>query len=635
MNWKLPMNVTEIRSFLGLAGYYLKFVEGFSKLAAPLTKLTRKEKKFVWSETCQQSFDELKRKLTSAPVLTLPSGQDGYTMYCDASRQGLGCVLMQHENVIAYASRQLKKHEQNYLTHDLELAAVVFTLRIWRHYLYGVPCRIFTDHKSLQYLFTQKELNMRQRRWVELIKDYECTIEYHPGKADVVADALSRKSTGFISHLKAVYLPRLVELRSLGVRLELTDTGALLATFHVRLILIDRIRELQTQDPTMIKLKREAESGQLKGFSVRADGTVMMGHRLCVPDVGELKKEIMEEAHSSAYAVHPGSTKMYHILREHYWWRGMTKDVAEFVSRCLICQQVKAEHRRPAGLLQSLSIPQWKWEKITMNFVVGLLRCQNGYDSIWVIVDRLTKSAHFLPMKNSDSVEKLAELYVKEIVRLHGTLVSIVSDRDPRFTSRFWPSLQRALGIRLHFSTTFHPQTDGQSERTIQTLEDMLRACVLDFKGSWDRHLPLMEFAYNTCYQSSIEMAPYEALYGRKCRTPLCWDEVGERKLSGPEIVQVTTDNVKVIRDRLKIAQDRQKSYADNRMRDLQFQVGDQVFMRISPWKGVLRFGKKGKLSPRYMGPYEIVGRIGKVAYRLRLPPELTRIHDVFHVSML
>ena len=238
-------------------------------------------------------------------------------------------------------------------------------------------------------------------------------------------------------------------------------------------------------------------------------------------------------------------------------------------------------------------------------------------------------------MKNSDSIEKLAELYVKEIVRLHGTPVSIVSDRDPRFTSRFWPSLQRALGTRLHFSTAFHPQTDGQSERTIQTLEDMLRACVLEFKGSWDRHLPLMEFAYNNSYQSSIEMTPYEALYGRKCRTPLCWDEVGERKLSGPEIVQVMTDNVKVIRDRLKIAQDRQKSYVDNRRRDLEFQVGDQVFMRISPWKGVLRFGNKGKLSPRYMGPYEIVERIGEVAYRLRLPPELARIHDVFHVSML
>ena len=300
----------------------------------------------------------------------------------------------------------------------------------------------------------------------------------------MVADALNRKFMGSISHLKAVYLPRLVELRSLGVRLELIDKGALLATFYVRPVLIARIRELQTQDPTMIKLKRETESGQLKGFSVRVDGTVMMGHRLCVPNVGELKKEIMEEAHSSAYAMHPRSTKMYHTLREHYWWRGMKKDVAKFVSRCLICQQVKAEHQRPTGLLQSLPIPQWKWEKITMDFVVRLPRCQSGYDAIWVIVDRLTKSSNFLPMKNSDSIEKLAELYVKEIVRLHGTLISIVSYRDPRFTSRFWPNLQRALGTRLHFSTAFHPQTDGQSKGTIQTLEDMLRACVLEFKGS-------------------------------------------------------------------------------------------------------------------------------------------------------
>ena len=187
----------------------------------------------------------------------------------------------------------------------------------------------------------------------------------------------------------------------------------------------------------MIKLKREAESGKLKGFSVRADGTLMMGHRLCILDGGGLKKEIMEEAHSSAYAMHPGSTKMYHTLREHYWWRGMKKAIAEFVSRCLICQQVKVEHQRPAGLLQFLPIPQWKWEKIMMDFVVELLRCQSGYDAIWVIVDRLTKSTHFLPMKNSESVEKLAELYVKEIVRLHGTPVSMVSDRDPQFTSQF------------------------------------------------------------------------------------------------------------------------------------------------------------------------------------------------------
>ena len=251
-----------------------------------------------------------------------------------------------------------------------------------------------------------------------------------------------------------------------------------------------------------------------------------------------------------------------------------------------------------------------------------------------MIVDRFTKSAHFLPVNVKDSLEKLAKLYVDEIVRLHGVPVSIVSDRDPRFTSRFWPSLQSALGTHLHFSTSFHPQTDGQSERTIQTLEDMLRACVMEFKGSWDTHLALMEFAYNNSYQASIDMAPFEALYGRKCKTPVCWDEVGERRLISPELVQITSEKVKVVRDNLKIARDRQKSYADNRRRDLQFEIGDQVFLKISPWKGVLRFRKRGKLSPRYIGPYEIVSKVGPVAYRLKLPPELSRIHDTFHVSI-
>ena len=270
-----------------------------------------------------------------------------------------------------------------------------------------------------------------------------------------------------------------------------------------------------------------------------------------------------------------------------------------------------------------------------MDFVTSLPRTQRQHDAIWVIVDQLTKSAHFLPINVEDSLEKLSQLYVDEIMRLHGVPVSIVSDRDPRFTSRFWPSLQTALGTRLHFSTTFHPQMDGQSERTIQTLEDILRACVMEFRESWDTHLALMKFAYNNSYQANIDMAPFEALYGRKCRTPVCWDEVGERRLVGPELVQITLEKVNVVRDNLKIARDRHRSYADNHRRDLQFEIGDRVFLNISPWKGVLRFGKQGKISPRFIGPYEIVSKVGPVAYRLKLTPELSRIHDTFHVLML
>ena len=313
----------------------------------------------------------------------------------------------------------------------------------------------------------------------------------------------------------------------------------------------------------------------------------------------------------------------------------MKREIAGYVARCLVCQQVKIEHQRPGGLLQPLPIPEWKWEHISMDFVTGFPKTPSGNDSIWVIVDRLTKSAHFLAIKVSLSLERLAKLYVNEIVRLHGVPVTIVSDRDRRFVSQFWKKLHMAMGTNLNFSTAFHPQTDGQSERTIQILEDMLRVCAIDFRGSWEEHLPLVEFAYNNSYQASTQMAPYEALYGRKCRSPICWDDIGERKMLGPEIVQHTVDKIQLIRERLRSAQSRQKSYADTRRRKLEYQVGDHVFLRVSPTKGVMRFGIKGKLSPRFIGPFEVLERVGEVAYRLALPPMLAGVHNVFHVSML
>ena len=270
-----------------------------------------------------------------------------------------------------------------------------------------------------------------------------------------------------------------------------------------------------------------------------------------------------------------------------------------------------------------------------MDFITGLPKSSKGHDSIWVIVDRMTKSACFLPIREDYQMEKLVKIYIKEVVARHGVPVSIISDRDSRFTSRFWQSLQKAFETRLDMSTAYHPQTDGQSERTIQTLEDMLRACVMDFGGSWDEHLPLVEFSYNNSYHASIKCAPFTLLYGRKCRSPLIWAEVGDSQLIGPEIVQETTEKIFQIKERLKTARNRQKSYADHRRKHLEFEVGDRVLLKVSPWKGVVRFGKKGKLAPRYVGPFEITERIGPVAYRLQLSQELRSVHNVFHISNL
>nr|GEX90660.1 hypothetical protein [Tanacetum cinerariifolium] len=324
-NWSAPTTPMKVRQFLGLAGYYRRFIEGFSLISKPLSKLTQKNKK---------------------------------------------------KKVIAYASRQLKKHEENYMTHDLELGAVVFALRLWRHYLYGTKCTVYTDHKSLQYILDQKEFNTRQRRWIELLSDYDCEICYHPDKGNVVADALSRKDR------------------------ELLRVRSLVMTVHNNLP--EKILEAQTKE--------------MKEENVKAEN---LGRDM-----------IMHESHKSKYSSHPGLDKMYQDLKKFYWWSNMKADIATFVSKCLTCAKVKVEHQKPSGLLQQPEIPEWKWEKITMDFVSGLPRTLSGYDSIWVIVDRLTKSVRFMPMKKTDSIEKLPQLYLKEIVCRHGVPVSIISNRD-------------------------------------------------------------------------------------------------------------------------------------------------------------------------------------------------------------
>ena len=288
--WPRPTTISEVRSFLGLAGYYRKFVEGFSKIASPLTNLTRKHVKFQWTDLCECSFMELKQKLISTPILAIPTNSGRFIVYSDASKCGLGCVLMQNGKVIAYASRQLKDYEKNYPTYDLELAAVVFALKIWRHYLYGERCEIYTDHKSLKYFFTQKELNMRQRRWLELVKDYDCVINYHPGKVNVVADALSRKSFSSVSTMVLVQKPLLQDMQRL--ELEIVSKGLVekLSAMSLQPTLLEKIKQNQLSDPYLSRVKVDVELKKRADFQLSPDGVIVFKDRLCVPEIRDLRE---------------------------------------------------------------------------------------------------------------------------------------------------------------------------------------------------------------------------------------------------------------------------------------------------------------------------------------------------------
>ncbi|GJU04229.1 putative reverse transcriptase domain-containing protein [Tanacetum coccineum] len=505
-NWKAPKTPSEIRLFLGLAGYYWRFIVNFSKIAKPLTSLTQKNQKYEWGEKEEEAFQTLKNNLCDTPILSLPDGVKDFVVY--------------------------------YI--------------IKRHYLYGTKSVIYTDHKSLQHIFDQKELNMRQRRWIELFSDYECEIRYHPGKANVVADALSKNQRVKLRRVRAI---------------------AMTIQFGVKEMILAAQREASKQENVLAKRLH----GLDQQMERKEDESLYFMDRIWVPLVGGVRVVIMDEAHKSRYSVHPGADKMYHDLRDMYWWPGTKRDIAIYVSKCLTCAKVKAEHQRPSGLLQQPEIPEWKWDKITMDLITKLPRSRSGHDVIWVIVDRLTKSAHFLAIGEDFSTER-SRWAIYFAFLANGT----ESVRDK---------------IRLEYGLS---SLDGWAN-----------------------------------YHSSIRCALFKALYGRKCRSPVLWAEIGEGSLIGPELVLETTDKVVLIKENLKAARDHQMSYTDKRRKPLEFKVADRVLLTVSPRKGVVRFGKKGKLAPKYVGPFEILERIGLVAYRLRLPEELSSVHDTFHVSNL
>ncbi|WVZ76151.1 hypothetical protein U9M48_024149 [Paspalum notatum var. saurae] len=354
LNWKQPEIVTEIRSSLGLAGYYRRFIKDFSKTAKPMISLTKKNAKYLWSPKCEEAFQTLKRLLTSTPVLAQPDVTKPFDVYCDASGNGLGYVLMQEGRVIAYASRQLRKHEANYSTHDLELAAVVHALKIWRHYLLGNTYHIYTNDKSLKYIFTQPELNMRQRRWLELIKDYDLEVPYHLGKANVAADALSRKAHCNFIEARPTVRVLCCEIGEIEMP---TVLEAELYNLIIEPTIKDQIIAAQKKDKGMSHIRDEINEKKKACFKLDEEGVLWFKNRLVVPKDMELRKKILDEAHTSMFTMHPGSNKMYQDLKQKFWWTRMKREIAKYVFECDVCQRVKADHLKPAGMLLPLAVP--------------------------------------------------------------------------------------------------------------------------------------------------------------------------------------------------------------------------------------------------------------------------------------
>jgi hypothetical protein len=500
MEWLVPKNVHEVRSFMGLAGYCQRFVEGFSKIVKPITTLQRKEVRYEWTEECNSAFIELKRLLTSAPILRVSDIENDFTVCTDASKQGLGGILMQDGGVIVYASRKLKQHEELYTTHDLELAVVMLALKLWRHYLVGRNFELKTDHQSLKHLFTQRDLNFRQRQWNEFMSEYDFSISCIKGKENVVAYALSRR-------------PRVFSLVPLKVNLR------------------ERVLMQLLGDGWYLKVTSNLESGRqldpkYDGYSLQADGLLRYRGRMYIPESGDIRSIILKEAHRALYCAHLGVKKMYADMGKLFFWVGMKRNVVHFVAKCLECQQVKADHHHSAGLLQPHDVPMSKWEVISMDFVVGLSLTSHRHNAILVIVDKLTKNAHFIPVRDTYDVTDVAHVFVSEVICLHGIPKKIISDRDSRFTYRFWTSLQSVLGTQLNLSIAYHLETEGKIERVNHVMEEMLRMYVMDNQTHWEKYLPLAEFAYNNNFHSSIGMPHYEALYGRPCRTTLSWERL-------------------------------------------------------------------------------------------------------------
>ena len=621
--WPRPSKQKDVQQFVGLAQFYQQYINNFAHIALPLTALLGEGVEFSWDDDKERAFTALKDAISKAPVLRIFDPDLATTVETDASGFALGAVLFQTDEhgesrPVAFTSRKLNSAEQNYPTHEQELLAVVHALRTWRYYLDGTHFIVYTDHATLRHFPTQPKLTRRQARWMELLQEYDFDFKYKRGSDNIVPDALSRRP----DHQE----PPQVNLHSLDIML---DPG-----------LRQRLVDSYADDPQLGPIYKSCLEGSTPPRYCLVDGLLCVsrkGHTLaCIPKKSDIRLSLLHDAHDSAIAGHLGFDKTYDALRRTVYWPQIARDTRQYVQTCESCQRNKPSHQRPAGLLQPLETPAQRWETVTMDFIVKLPKTPRGFDSITVFVDKLTKQVHFAPGRTTDTASDVARQFFDNVFRLHGMPTSIVSDRDAKFTSRFWKELHRLMDVKLAMSTAFHPQTDGQTERANQTLESILRAFVDQRQTNWDLLLSAAEFAYNNSSNATTGQSPFFLNHGYHPRVPssLLQPQPSPNP-SVTEFVESQSAALILAQEAITEAQERQTKNADTRRRDHDFKVGDQVLLSTENITvDADRNRPTKKLQARFIGPFAIVEQHSAVSFRLELPQTM-KIHDVFHVDRL
>jgi hypothetical protein len=607
INWPQPKNVKGVRGFLGLTGYYRKFIKDYGKIARPLTDLTKKDS-FKWGMEAQKAFEELKQKLTSTPVLSLPDFSKPFVIECDASGVGLGAILMQDKKPTAYYSKALGVKNLTKSAYEKELMAVVLVIQHWRPYLLGRKFIVSTDQKSLKELMQQKIVTAEQQNWAAKLLGYNFDIVYKQGRLNKGADALSRMHEGAALQAMSSFVKWGQEEQ---VQKEVMED--------------EKLKKI------MVGLQENADAWP--GYENR-QGTLLYHGRLVLSNTSSLIPTILEEFHSTPQAGHSGFYKTYRRIAANVYWIGMKNTIQNFVKSCDTCQRHKYLASSPGGLLQPLPIPNQIWEDLSIDFITGLPKAR-GYDAILVVVDRLSKYSHFIPLKHPYTARSVAEIFCKEIVKLHGIPISIVSDRDPLFMSSFWQELFKMQGTKLKMSIAYHPESDGQTEVVNRCLETYLRCFITEQPKNWIAWLHWAEYWFNTSYHFSTGKTPFEVVYGRPPPVITRWVQ-GETRVETVQRDLADRDEaLRQLKSQLLKAQERMKMQADKKRIDRSFVCGEWVFVKLRAHRQqsvVTRIN--AKLAARYYGPYPIIERIGAVAYKLKLP-DGSRVHPVFHVSLL